>query len=526
MTLSLTEARAEFTAAGLPTAELNGERPGFSALCPCCRQEILVYEGAASLAHACTGGCTWQRIGDELHFRTAGSTPAGPAANGRELVLTAASAIRSKPVKWAWAGLVPLAKLTVVAGPAGLGKSTLAAMLAARVSRGTAHGDLMTRPAHVFVASAEDDPQDTIRPRLEAHGADLSRVHLMDLRRYDEAGEPVSGFLELPLDVPAIEDAVRRYEAKLVLLDPIVAYLSPDKSAYREQHVREALGPLRAMAEATGAAVACVMHLNKSEGSDPLRRIGNSGAFTALPRSVLIFGRDPDAAVVTLDSSVVTAGVPIEAGDMRVLAVAKSNLSPDAGSRQFRLEPCEIQTPEGAAHVVRLEEIGPSTVSAEDLLSDEEPDERSALGEAKAWLRDLLTDGPRPAKEVEAAAREAGHALKTVKRAKRALKVQSAKIGRDGRWYWLPPFEAKNLRRRQESEQGGQAGQGGQREQGEQLGQTPMYGQDGPLGPLGPLDAECAHRDKHRKHWTPHPVTGRLVCPICHPPPKREKPPS
>jgi AAA domain len=198
--------------------------------------------------------------------------------------------------------------------------------------------------------------------------------------------------------------------AKLVVLDPVVAYLSPDKSAYREQHVREALGPVRTTAQATGAAVVVVMHPNKAEGSDPLRRIGNSAAFTALARSVLIFGRDPSVAAVTLDDSAVSAAQADDVTDLRVLAIAKSNLGSNRPALQFRAEEFSFETPDGTARIMRLEELGPSSVSAEELLSDDDPEERSALADAKAWLKDLLADGPVLAKHAEKAAGEAGHA--------------------------------------------------------------------------------------------------------------------
>src|SRR4051812_11304268 len=97
----------------------------------------------------------------------------------RELVLTTVADIQPAPVRWLWKGYVPLGKVTVLAGPQGLGKSLLAARLAAQVSQ---------RVSDVLIASAEDDPTDTITPRLIAAGADCRRVHLMDMRDTTDAG--------------------------------------------------------------------------------------------------------------------------------------------------------------------------------------------------------------------------------------------------------------------------------------------------------------------------------------------------
>jgi hypothetical protein len=242
------------------------------------------------------------------------------------------------------------------------------------------------------------------------------------------SGEAVPGLVQLPQDVPAIAAKVRETGAQLVVLDPVVAYLDAKRSAYREQDVREALAPLKAMAEETGCAVLPVMHLNKGEGADPLRRIGNSGAFTALARSVLLLGSDPEENA--------------EDGGRRVLSVVKGNVGGHA-AHTLAVERVTVAGATGAeVETVAMRSLGASRVRAEDLL--EAPEERSALGTAMTWLRDLLADGPRPATTVLEEAKRDGHAPKTVHRAKRRIGVRSRKHGgQGGGWMWELPRGAE-----------------------------------------------------------------------------------
>lgn len=397
----------------------------YLAACPCCRSKALRRESRsrgyslvvveADSGWALDAGCGC----DERAILAALADP-----GARRLRLRAAADVRARPVRWLYRDLLPLGKVSVLAGAPGLGKSILSGWLAAMVSTGAAPGDLERDPADVLLASAEDDPEDTIKPRLIAAGADLERVQLVDLREEGADGLPAAGLVQLPRDAAMVEEAVLATGAKLVVLDPVVAFLDADHSAYREQDVRAALAPLKALAEDAGCAVVVVMHLNKADGADPLRRIGNSGAFTALARSVLLLGRDPED----------------EDGDGRVLAAVKGNVRPaSAGGLALRLVPRRVAGDLGEAiDTAALEVVGESRVGAEDLLGSAE--DRSALGEATVWLRELLADGPVLARDALTAAGAEGHAKRTVERAKVALGVRRIKLGGPGTpWAWALP---------------------------------------------------------------------------------------
>lgn len=344
----------------------------------------------------------------------------------RQVDVINAGDVRPQAVRWLYDQRVPLGKLTVLAGRPGLGKSLWTTDLAAGVSNGVVGGALLHRPAHVLIATAEDDPQDTVVPRLTVAGADLRNVGLLDLTEIDADGQLIPGTISLPDDVPAIAEQVKAHESRLIVVDPITGYLDAKHSAYSNQEVRRALAPLAELARTHDCAVVAVMHLNKSNSTDPLARIADSGAFTALARSVLLFGADPD-------------DPEGDHGSRRVLTVAKGNLK-QQGTHAVTLEvkSASMTTPFGdAIDTARIEVTGTSTASAEDVLGGN--DERSAGEEARRFLENELAAGPRTATDVHDAARDAGIAETTLNRVKRKIGVRSTREGGKGPWSWQLP---------------------------------------------------------------------------------------
>jgi putative DNA primase/helicase len=397
----------------------------------------------------------------------------------REVRLTRIADIEMRPVRWLWQGLVPLGKVTVIAGPQGQGKSTFASHLAALTSVGAAPGSLAGWPAPVVIASAEDEPDDTIKPRLVVAKADEHLISIMDLREQGPDG-PINSLIQLPGDVPKIAEAVRRENARLAIFDPVVAFLDGEHSAHSEQQVRAALTPLKTMAEETKSAVVLIMHPNKADGSDPLRRIANSTAFTALARSVLLLGPDPED----------------EDGDRRVLALVKSNSSRAGGRRGLALRIRDEVIPVQGDEPIRVgavEVLGDSDVHASELFGTRE--ERSALGDARAWLRDRLESGPMAAKLIKVEAEQAGHSWRTIERAKVSLGIRSVKLGGQGEpWVWaLPEMSRPEARRAAEEGPSGGGGvcpqspKGRQNEEGPKNQSSPKGPYKGELGGLSDL---------------------------------------
>ena len=350
--------------------------------------------------------------------------------NGPGPVLVNLASVQRERVEWLWPGRLARGKLHMLDGDPGLGKSTTALDLAARLSRGVAMPDgapANDGPAGVVILSAEDGVADTIRPRLEAAGAELTRIVALTAI-VDADGERMPG---LPVDLPAVEAGIRKVSAALVIIDPLMAYLPSDVNAHRDQDVRRALAPLAALAERTGAAILCIRHLNKQAGGHALYRGGGSIGIIGAARVGLLVARDPDD------------------DERRVVAVTKNNLAAEPPSLAFRLvEDAEIG-------VARVEWLGESEHGASALLAarTDDPDEGSALAEAVEVLRTILADGPVSAKDAEREATSgAGISRATLLRARKAAGVIAEKVGRPGAsgqfWQWrLEPKALTESRR-------------------------------------------------------------------------------
>lgn len=323
------------------------------------------------------------------------------------------SNITCERVEWLIPGRVPLGALTLLVGDPGLGKSLLTCAWA---------GDVSNRGRDALLVTAEDAIAATVRPRLEAVGADLGRVHAVEVTR-----EGVEDGLRLPDDIDKLDRLVADHRAQLVVVDPLMAHLPENVNSWRDQSVRRALAPLHRLAEAHGCAVVVVAHLNKAAGTDPLYRVGGSIGIGGAARSVILLARDPD-------------DPEDDKGVRRVLAHVKCNIAPLAPSLAYRVEPMLLGGDERVA-TARLVEHGESGATSAQLLSRREEDEAPARTEAEAFLRAVLNEGPHAVKEIERQADEAGIAWRTVERAKSNLGVRSRKAEgtRTGPWVWVLP---------------------------------------------------------------------------------------
>lgn len=327
--------------------------------------------------------------------------------------------VEPKAIEWLWHERIPAGMLTILDGDPGLGKSMLTLDLAARVSTGRPMpGETTARPPRgVVVLSAEDDPARTIRPRLDAAGADCRLIAIVSIAEPD-------GTLRAPTigrdDLAAVEEAIRHVDAALLVVDPLMAYLPDGVNANRDHDVRRALVALSDLAARTGAAIVVVRHLRKTAADgNPLYRGGGSIGIIGAARAGLLVARDPD------DPS----------GQRRIVAATKQNLAPEPPALAFTLE-----VPAGADHP-RLAWHGVTDHRAVDLLrvpdaGDAAPERR----EAEQFLAALLAAGPVAARQVEAEAAEAGIAWRTVQRAKASLGVRSVRPdGFTGPWAWALP---------------------------------------------------------------------------------------
>lgn len=358
----------------------------------------------------------------------------GHAANGdgpaeRHLTSSPASEMEPEQVRWLRQYRVPLGCLTILAGPPKLGKSTWARQLAADVSQGRAEGDLHSEPADAVILSYEDHPTATIVPGLMAAGADLRRVHILSPTATELDGSVDLVTLQTDLDRIAAECELMR--SRSLVIDPLMASLAGSTDSHRDQDIRRALAPLAQLAERRDMAVLVVVHTTKARDGDMIRRIGASVGLSGAARSLLIMGADP--------------ADPAGADGTRRILASRGNLAPPQPALLYEIESCEVEHDGEALPTSRLRYLGESDIASHDLLAPPEPEERTERDEAEDWLRDVLGDGPMPAREVTAEAREAGISERTLRRARTALGIEPRReggIGSKGRWVWELPAPA------------------------------------------------------------------------------------
>lgn len=331
-------------------------------------------------------------------------------------VLRCFADVEPREVQWLWPGRVPLGRISLLVGRPGEGKSFLTTDMTARVSTGRTWPDGSPCPCgSVILVSAEDDPHDTIRPRLDAHGADVRRVHLLaTVRRRGEGGRLVEAMFTLE-DLPALTEALERQpDCRLIVIDPIGSFIGGGTDSHRDNEVRAVLAPVAQLAERYGPAVLIVAHRRKSAGTIADDLAIGSRAFTGIARAVWHLTRDTD------DKR------------RRLLLSGKNNLAPEGTGLAFDIGgiPPAIQW-----------EPSPVNMRADDALAAEceGSDDGGALAEATDFLRAELAHGRKAGTEVKAAAKSAGISNRTLDRARARLGVVAAPDGYRGPWTWGLP---------------------------------------------------------------------------------------
>jgi len=332
------------------------------------------------------------------------------------VILVNGSNLKPEPIRWLWDGWLAMGKVHILAGAPGQGKTTIALGFAATVTSGGRWPDgSRCAPGNVLIWSGEDDPADTLLPRLLAAGADASRVFFVTGARVNgelDSFDPSRDMLALH------EQAERIGNVRLIIVDPIVSAVTGD--SHKNTETRRALQPLVDLAAGMNAALVGITHFSKGgQGGDPTQRVVGSIAFTAVARVVLVAAKTKSE----------------EGEDRRILARSKSNIGPDEGGFEYHLEQSEPLPGIHASYVA----WGASVAgSARELLTDpneQDDDESSALDAATDFLLQVLGGDVVPTKSIEAEAKEAGIAWRTVRRASDSLSVKKRR-GDGGKWYW------------------------------------------------------------------------------------------
>jgi len=309
-----------------------------------------------------------------------------------EVNIICMSDVQEKQVDWLWRPYIPRGKVTIIQGDPGEGKTTFILRAAALLTRGEALPfSSAQQPMNVIYQTAEDGLADTIKPRLLEAGADCNRILVID--ETDQA---------LSMSDERLAVAVQKTGAKLVVLDPLQAYLGADVDMHRANEIRPVMKRLGDVAEQFSCAIVLIGRMNKAGGVKAAYRGLGSIDFQAAARSVLVVGR--------------LRNQP----EIRVVAHAKSSLAPEGQSLAFELNPES-----------GFRWLGHYDISVDDLLAGVTTQSKTV--QVEELLRELLKS-PVPASEIFRRAEALGISERTVKIAKKNLGIASEKVG--GVWQW------------------------------------------------------------------------------------------
>lgn len=343
-------------------------------------------------------------------------------------LLVSVDSVERQEIRWLWLGRIPLGKVSLIVGDPGTGKSHMMLDCAARVTRGGAWPDQPAERApegQVILLSAEDDVADTIRPRLEVAGADIAKVKVLQAVQYYDRGKgtTLSKHFSLEVDLDMLEKAVVSTPGtRLLIIDPISAYLGASVDSHKNSDIRGLLAPLAELAARFDMAVSGITHLNKSHNLKAMYRATGSLAFVAAARAVWAVTKDE------------------ENPDRRLFLPIKVNIARDSQGLAFSLEP----SPDCPGIAKIQWEPEPVSVTVDDVLSPDEGD-RSERAEAADWLSEELSEGPVPVNKLKNEAERAGLSWRTVRRTKDKLGIVPKKASFKGGWIWELPT-AKNAK--------------------------------------------------------------------------------
>lgn len=316
-----------------------------------------------------------------------------------QLKLISMDQVPIEEVQWLWYPYIPYGKLTIIHGDPGEGKTTLILRLAALLSQGESLpcDDRPQESVKIIYQTAEDGLGDTIKPRLLAGDADCAQIKVID---ETEAS--------LTLLDERVEQAISETGARVMILDPVQAYVGTGVDMNRANEVRTVLAQLSRIAEKYKCAMILVGHLNKAQGTKSQYRGLGSIDFQAAARSVLIVGRVK------------------EKPEVRVMAHEKSSLAPEGEPVAFELS---------ADNGFRW--LGHYDISIDDLLSGVSREKKSDL--AEKLIRDCLSDGRYPQQALMDKAKRMDISKRIIDEVKKRLNVRSVKDG--NQWFWQLPDE-------------------------------------------------------------------------------------
>lgn len=312
-----------------------------------------------------------------------------------ELKVIKMSEVQSQEIEWLWYPFIPYGKLTIVQGDPGDGKTTLILNIAAKLSKGEGLDNNMKlmESMNIIYQTAEDGLADTVKPRLEKAGADCERIVVID-----------ESYKSLSMADERLKEAIIQTGARMLILDPIQAYLGGGMDMNRANEARDMTKRLGALAEKYKCAIILIGHMNKASGNKAAYRGMGSIDFFAVARSVLLVGR--------------VEGEP----NIRAVVQIKNNLAQFGHPKAFELMESGFKW------------MGDYEITADEVLGGIAP-KANKLEQAKQILRELAeTSNAIQSNEIFDMSEEQGISKRTLENAKKELGIRARKINNS--WYW------------------------------------------------------------------------------------------
>ena len=335
---------------------------------------------------------------------------------GRYPMYRKMSDIKPQPINWLWKDYIAKGTFTLITGEPDLGKSQITLSMAAIVTTGgnwPVSGE-KCEAGNVIILSDEDNLEKTIRPRLEANGANLEKIHYLDGIGKGDSNSDCELF-NLKSNLTQLETMINEIKGiSMIVIDPLSAYLAGVDS-YKNTDVRSMLAPLSKLAERNDLAIVCVEHPPKSSNGRAMNQVGGSIAFVAASRSAYLVSKDP------------------EDEERRLFLKIKNNLSNYSGGISFTVESHKLPNGIEISKVVWGDE--PVKITADEVLAYYNQTEFQHKKESrKKWLQEELADGPKNAAEVEKKALTQGITEKQLRNTREYAGVSSDKTDFDGGW--------------------------------------------------------------------------------------------
>lgn len=340
--------------------------------------------------------------------------------------------IKASAISWLWPDRIAIGKITLITGNPGLGKSQLTAYMAALVTNNGKWPVDQTVCAQggVIILSAEDEPEDTIRPRLEACNANLDHIFIIDAILEKNTDLPLRNF-NLKNDITRLEEMLEDLKIKginifLIIIDPITAYLG-GIDAHKNADVRGLLAPLNQLASKHQIAIVAISHLNKNSSNEVLMRVSGSIAFIAAARAAFLVARDN------------------EDENKLLFLPLKNNIGNDKTGLSFIIEPHELPSNIKTSRIVWGNEV--ISKSANEIMMQHEKNDPHTKREAEEFLSSFLADGRRYVSDIFKQASREMISEKVLRNAKNKLGVNHGRegFGLGSKPYWYLSTEKSKI---------------------------------------------------------------------------------